>query len=76
LLIFLAKNNYEYPVTQKTLARPSGKDFSNIVTFMLRLLDPGFQDGTLKLEDEISMNFKAMDLSFQTVGSRWVSALA
>jgi kinetochore protein NDC80 len=74
LLIFLAKNNYEYPVTQKTLARPSGKDFSNIVTFMLRLLDPGFQDGTLKLEDEISMNFKAMGYPYPISKTALVAA--
>jgi kinetochore protein NDC80 len=74
LLIFLANNNYEYPVTQKTLARPSGKDFSNIVTFMLRLLDPGFQDGTLKLEDEISMNFKAMGYPYPISKTALVAA--
>jgi kinetochore protein NDC80 len=74
LLIFLSQNNYEYPVSQKTLARPSGKDFSNIVTFMLRLLDPSFQDGTLKLEDEISMNFKAMGYPYPISKTALVAA--
>jgi SMC interacting uncharacterized protein involved in chromosome segregation len=69
LLNFLTKNGYEYPVSQQCLARPSGRDFHQIVTFMLRLIDPHFQAGqfgsgkdsnAMKMEDEISMNFKAL----------------
>lgn len=74
LLGFLASTNYEYPVTSKSLARPSGKDFANIVTHMLRLLDPNFQDGTLKLEDEISMNFKAMGYPYPISKTALVAA--
>jgi kinetochore protein NDC80 len=60
LLHYLVSSGYEYPISHKSLARPSGKDFSNIVTFMLRRVDPNFQDGTMKMEDEVSMNFKAL----------------
>lgn len=60
LLSFLQANGYNHPISQKTLARPSGKDFAHIITFMLRLIDPAFQNGAMKLEDEIAMNFKAL----------------
>lgn len=82
LLNFLLKNNYEYPVTQKSLSRPSGKDFANIVTFMLRQVDPTFQENTgggkdniqMKLEDEIAMNFKALGYPFPISKTALVAA--
>ena len=60
LLAFLQTNGYDHPISPKTLARPSGKDFGHIITFMLRMIDPSFQNGAMKLEDEIAMNFKAL----------------
>lgn len=45
LLAFLLECGYEYPISQKSLSRPSAKDFTSIVTFMLRLVDPNFQRG-------------------------------
>jgi kinetochore protein NDC80 len=60
LFAFLQTNGYDHPVSPKTLARPSGKDFTHIITFMLRLIDPAFQSGGMKLEDEVAMNFKAL----------------
>ncbi|CAB9514798.1 Kinetochore protein NDC80 homolog [Seminavis robusta] len=73
LLNYLLQSGYEYPVSQKCLARPSGRDFAQIVTFLLRKIDPSFQQTTgssvtsnakdsnaMKLEDEIAMNFKAL----------------
>mmetsp|Transcript_9450 Transcript_9450/g.28194 ORF Transcript_9450/g.28194 Transcript_9450/m.28194 type:complete len:657 (-) Transcript_9450:1678-3648(-) len=74
LLAYLQKSGYEHPISQKSLARPSGKDFSNIVTFMLRRVDPSFQDGTLKIEDEIAMNFKAMGYPFAVSKTALVAA--
>ena len=74
LLKFLQERNYEYQVTQKSLSQPSGKDFTNIVTFMLRMIDPTFQVGTLKMEDEISMNFKAMGYPFPVSKTALVAA--
>jgi kinetochore protein NDC80 len=74
LFAFLQKSGYNHPISQKSLSRPSGKDFSNIVTFMLRRIDPSFQDGTLKLEDEIAMNFKAMGYPFAVSKTALVAA--
>jgi kinetochore protein NDC80 len=74
LFAFLQKSGYDHPISQKSLSRPSGKDFSNIVTFMLRRVDPGFQDGTLKIEDEIAMNFKAMGYPFAVSKTALVAA--
>jgi len=74
LFSFLQKSGYEHPISHKSLSRPSGKDFSNIVTFMLRRVDPSFQDGTLKMEDEIAMNFKAMGYPFAVSKTALVAA--
>ena len=74
LFSYLQKSGYEHPISHKSLSRPSGKDFSNIVTFMLRRVDPSFQDGTLKMEDEIAMNFKAMGYPFAVSKTALVAA--
>ncbi len=39
---YLEKNNYEHPVRLKDLARPSGKDFHNIMLFLLSRIDKSF----------------------------------
>ena len=81
LLNFLLQNGYEYPISQKTLARPSGRDFTNIVTFLLRQVDPFFQEHTggkdgiaMKLEDEVAMNFKALGYPFPISKTALVAA--
>lgn len=74
LLHYLTKNGYGYPVSSKSLARPSGKDFTNIVTFMLQKLDPSFQDGSMKFEDEVAMNFKAMGYPYPISKTALVAA--
>lgn len=74
LVSFLQKGGFEHPISTRSLARPSGKDFSNIVTFMLRKVDPSFQDGTLKMEDEVAMNFKAMGYPFGVSKTALVAA--
>ncbi|KAG7353792.1 HEC/Ndc80p family-domain containing protein [Nitzschia inconspicua] len=74
LLVFLQRSGYDHPISQKSLSRPSGKDFTNIITFMLRKVDPTFQDGTLKIEDEIAMNFKAMGYPFTVSKTALVAA--
>lgn len=60
LYSFLQNNGYEYPVTLKSLTRPSAKDFSNICTFLLRQVDPDFGRGTLRFEDEVALNFRCL----------------
>lgn len=74
LLDFLHQSGYDQPISPKSLTRPSGKDFTSIVTFMLRRVDPNFQDGTMKIEDEISMNFKAMGYPFPVSKTALVAA--
>ena len=74
LFAFLQSSGYDHPISQKSLSRPSGKDFSNIVTFMLRRVDPTFQDGTMKFEDEVAMNFKAMGYPFAVSKTALVAA--
>jgi hypothetical protein len=74
LISFLQKSGYDHPISTRSLTRPSGKDFNTIVTFMLRKVDPSFQDGTLKIEDEIAMNFKAMGYPFGVSKTALVAA--
>ena len=71
---FLSERGYGDNLAIKSLSRPSGKDFANIVTFMLRRIDPTFQDGTLKLEDEVAMNFKALGYPFAVSKTALVAA--
>ena len=42
LLRYLVQSGYEHPVSAKALSRPSGRDFAQIVTFLLRRIDPTF----------------------------------
>jgi len=74
LLRYLIDHGYEHPITHKSLARPSGKDFYHIVTFLFRQVDPNFQDGTMKIEDEIAMNFKALGYPFPVSKTSLVAA--
>ncbi|GMH66951.1 hypothetical protein TrLO_g8442 [Triparma laevis f. longispina] len=64
LLNFLMENGYDSAISPKILARPSSKDFNNIVTFLFRKIDPNFNDGTLKFEDEVASAFKALGYPF------------
>lgn len=76
LLHFLVSSSpsYAYPVSLKSLSRPSGKDFQNVVTFLLRRIDPTFNDGTMKLEDEVAMHFKALGYPFPISKTALVAA--
>jgi len=64
LLNFLMENGYDFAISPKILARPSSKDFNNIVTFLFRKIDPNFNDGTHKFEDEVAGAFKALGYPF------------
>lgn len=74
LMAFLLESGYEYPVSQKSLSRPSAKDFSNMVTFMLRLVDPNFQTGNMKFEDEVALNFKCIGYPYNISKTALVAA--
>lgn len=74
LLKYLVDHGYDHPITHKSLARPSGKDFNHIVTFLFRQIDPSFQDGTMKIEDEVAMSFKAIGYPFPVSKTSLVAA--
>ena len=74
LLGFLLESGYQYPISRKSLSRPSAKDFSNICTFMLRLVDPNFQMGTMKFEDEVTLNFKCIGYPYTVSKTALVAA--
>jgi kinetochore protein NDC80 len=76
LLSFLHENTYPYPVTARCLTRPSAKDFTNVVTFMLRKVDTDFQRDVagLKFEDEVVLNFKGLGYPFPISKTALVAA--
>lgn len=83
LLVFLLENGYDLPISPKTLARPSARDFCNIATFMLRLIDPNFQKVTsnsdndappMKFEDEVALNFKYIGYPYNVSKTALVAA--
>jgi len=65
---FLKENDYPNNISPKCLKSPSSRDFTLIVTFLLRIVDPNFQkfakedsltpSQPMKLEDEICLAFK------------------
>lgn len=74
LLQYLVSSGYEHPVSRKTLARPSGRDFSQIVSFLLRRIDPTFNDGSQKFEDEVAMAFKSLGYPYPISKTALVAA--
>ena len=75
LLSFLQERGYEFPVSSKSLMRPSAKDFQNICTFMLRQADKDFGRGTtMKFEDEVALNFKALGFPYTVSKTSLVAA--
>jgi kinetochore protein NDC80 len=74
LLTYLTKSGYEYPVNLKSLLRPSGKDFTHIVTFLLKQVDPTFGTTDLKMEEEVAMHFKALGYPYPVSKTALVAA--
>jgi kinetochore protein NDC80 len=89
LVDFLLQHNFnnEFPSTSispKVLAKPTNKDFQNVVLFLFKQLDPNYKC-TGKFEDEMITMFKFLGYPFQiakssisAVGSphAWPSLLA
>jgi len=89
LVDFLVQHNFsnEFPTTSvspKVLAKPTNKDFQNIVLFLFKLIDSNYKC-TGKFEDEMVTIFKFLGYPFQiakssisAVGSphAWPSLLA
>lgn len=71
---YLESNDYEHPIKLRDLSRPSAKDFGNLVTFLLRKIDPTFNDGSRKFEDEVSLAFKALGYPFNISKTALVAA--
>jgi kinetochore protein NDC80 len=74
LFSFLQELGYEYPVSTKSLSRPSAKDFTNMTTFLLRQVDKDFQRGGMKFEDEVALNFKCMGYPYPISKTALVAA--
>ena len=74
LLAYLQEMGYEYPISIKTLSRPSAKDFNNMTIFLLRQVDKDFQRGGMKFEDEVSLNFKCLGYPYPISKTALVAA--
>ncbi len=84
LINYLTDHNYDHPFSTKILQRPTAKDFTYIISFLFRQVDPNFHI-TGKLEDEVLAFFKSMHYPFpiskasmQAVGTMhtWPTLLA
>jgi len=74
LVNFLTSHEYDHPISHKSLRCPSGKDFNQIVTFLFRMIDPAFNDGHMKFEDEVSQWFKSLGYPFTVSKTALVAA--
>jgi len=61
---YLIKKGYPHPVTQKTIFRPSTRDFNNIMEFLMRRILPAFNNGSMEFEDEVVTSFKFLGYGF------------
>ncbi|KXZ44538.1 hypothetical protein GPECTOR_65g156 [Gonium pectorale] len=64
VITYLSTHNFPAAVSPKTLASPTGKDFSTIVTFLFQQVDPTFRIQG-KVEDEVPVFFKRLSYPFQ-----------
>lgn len=64
VLEFLTSHGYEYQVTMKTLSSPTTKDYTNIMMFIVRYLDPSILKGFAKIEEEIPQLYKRLRYPF------------
>ena len=64
ILNFLALHSCDYPITHKALASPTVKDFTNIMGFLMRFVDPAASK-TTKAEEEVPALYKRLRYPFQ-----------
>lgn len=57
---YLSSTGYDQAVSTKSLARPSSTEITNIITFLLRKIDPTFNSFGSKFEDEVAQAFKRL----------------
>ncbi|EFJ48444.1 hypothetical protein VOLCADRAFT_104825 [Volvox carteri f. nagariensis] len=64
LIHYFTTHGFSYPVSPKTLASPTGKDFTAIVTFLIQQLDPATRVQG-KVEDEFPVFLKRLNYPYQ-----------
>ena len=74
LLQYLTDGGYENIVSVRSLSCPSGKDFNQILTFMVRKIDPTFNDGSTKFEDEAVLFFRQLNYPYTMSKTSLVAA--
>ncbi|GBF89300.1 hypothetical protein Rsub_02177 [Raphidocelis subcapitata] len=84
VITYLSTHGYPYAVSPKVLTSPTGKDFTQIIQFLMQCFDPSVKVFG-KMEDEVPLFFKRLNYPFQisksalfAVGSphSWPSVLA
>lgn len=63
LIRYLVSNSYNQRISTKLFNPPTGKEFKNVVTFLFRLLDEGYEL-TGRVEDEVPLIFKGLHYPF------------
>lgn len=75
LFQYLNQNGYEHPIKLKDLAKPSGKDFHSIMTFLMKKIDPNFNSSIKrKFEDDVVTAFKILGYPFNISKTALVAA--
>jgi kinetochore protein NDC80 len=64
LIAYLSEHGFDHPISLKILTRPAVKDFSNIINFLFRQIDPTFTS-TGKFEDDVVTMMKQLGYPFQ-----------
>jgi kinetochore protein NDC80 len=71
LIQYLTENNYDKPISMRTLSAPSQQDFKQIVEFLFMQVDPSFRlcipdhASNKRPEEEIPVLFKHLKYPFQ-----------
>mmetsp|Transcript_27354 Transcript_27354/g.44524 ORF Transcript_27354/g.44524 Transcript_27354/m.44524 type:complete len:604 (-) Transcript_27354:816-2627(-) len=60
---YLTEHGYDHPISPKIMGAPTGKDFFNILQFLLHQIDPNLKFGE-KLADEVPAIFKKLRYPF------------
>ncbi|CAG9464550.1 unnamed protein product [Pedinophyceae sp. YPF-701] len=64
LVTYLSTHGYDHAIAPKQLANPTSKEFTHIVNFLCRRIDPNM-DLSGKIEDEVPLFFKRLHYPFQ-----------
>jgi len=63
MIMYLANNQYNQRISPKLFNPPTGKEFKNVVTFLFRILDEGYELAG-RIEDEVPLVFKGLRYPF------------